>query len=204
MCGVAGLAPERLAISKVLLRAAANKKVCGPGTAWPGLAVKALRPPSAPYQEARENYGYCLVNPCHGSKPKPSCSSSRLQGHEIALQVPLQDPNHVFHLSLNTLVPVPHKDLPGDAPATELHLHATEQLCKLGRSGSTSPAPPDRPSSLHHETIKTSFVSLPNNISWECNLNYKVFGCCTGPDPCCFRSHLTHLKPCWGSNRQVG
>lgn len=62
MWGVAGLAPGGLAISKVLLRAAANEKVCNP----------------------------------------------------------------VFHLSLNTAVPVPHKHLPGDAPATQLHLHATE------------------------------------------------------------------------------
>lgn len=49
---VARLAPRGSVISKAVFRAAANKGVCGPGAARPGLAVKAPSPLSAPYQEA--------------------------------------------------------------------------------------------------------------------------------------------------------
>lgn len=66
------------------------------------------------------------------------------------------DPSGVFHLLLNASVPVPHERSPGDTPVAQPHLGAAEQLCKLGRPGRTSPAPPDRPSRLHLEAIQKS------------------------------------------------
>lgn len=53
-------------------------------------------------------------------------------------------------------MPVPHERSPGDTPVAQPHLGAAEQLCKLGRPGRTSPAPPDRPSRLHLEAIQKS------------------------------------------------
>lgn len=45
---------------------------------------------------------------------------------------------------------------PGDTPVAQPHLGAAEQLCKLGRPGTISPAPPDGPSRLHLEAIQKS------------------------------------------------
>lgn len=71
LCGVAGLIFERPAFPKAVFRAAANKRV------WHSLDTPGSE--GTP-QEAREHQGCCLVSPCHGTKPKPSWSSSRLQG----------------------------------------------------------------------------------------------------------------------------
>lgn len=72
---------------------------------------------------------------------------------------PSLDPSQVFHPSFrvsHTSGPARPSARLGMLQVAQLHLGAAERLCKPGRPGGPSPAPPDGPSRLHLEAIRKS------------------------------------------------
>lgn len=140
LCGVAGLTLGRAAFPEDVLRTAANKRLCDPGTAWQrrqptgGLRAPGMLPSeSLPRHQAQT---FVVIPQAARTWGNPTRQGSAWAGFSI----------HCFN------EPLPQARLGTPQEPTT--------ICVLQRSGetsSTSPALPDGPGCLHLETIPTSW-----------------------------------------------